>query len=124
MSISLFSYDVNPSVDPRLCRKSNHYVAQLVRAGRAFMLDERRAQLYAPVSILRDAADSMCDLPVIRGRNSCAKITNKEGELMRYVVRRFSYPVPAHGARSRPMYAKVVNKDLKESNIVTIKEPK
>ena len=38
---------------------------------------------------------------LIPGRNSCRKITNKDGELVRYLVKGFSYPVPAFGARSR-----------------------
>jgi hypothetical protein len=123
MSISLFSHDVNPSVDPRLCRKSNSYVARLVHEGRAFMLDERRAQLYAPTQDLMDSGRQLLQPAITRGRTSCGKVTNKDGELVRYVVKHFSYPVPARGARNRPMHVRVINKEPMETKAAILNEP-
>jgi hypothetical protein len=117
MSISLFSYDANPNVDPRMCGQSNARVAELVREGRAFMIDERRAQLYAPAQDLMDSGRQLHQQAIIRGRNSCRKITNENGELVRYVVKHFSYPIPRAiplGPRGKGMRAGIINKPPKK----------
>jgi len=52
MRISLFTHDANPGIDRPLCHKSKTYIARLILEKSAFMIDERRAQLYPPVAVL------------------------------------------------------------------------
>jgi hypothetical protein len=108
VSVSLFSHSANPEVDPRLCRKSNSYVAQLVREGRAFMIDERRAQLYGPLENMTTWNRPLQRPALISGRNSCRKVRGPDGEAL-YRLKHFSYPIPAVGGRNRRTPAAVIN---------------
>jgi hypothetical protein len=46
--IVLFSYAADLETDRPLCRKSKHYIAEEVAAGRVRMIDEWRAQMTQP----------------------------------------------------------------------------
>jgi hypothetical protein len=106
VSISLFSHDCNPAVDPRLCRVSNARCREQLAAGELFMLDERRAQLFkrknAPKKhVLNEAA-------VVSGRNSCRKIGKEAGHIF-FQIHHFSYPVPACVTHFHEVSAKLTN---------------
>lgn len=102
MSVSLFSHDSNPDIDPRLYRQSNARVADLVARGEAFMIDERRAQLFAPKE--PDWERKLNTPLAIPGSNSCRMVNG-----MLKVTPFPSYPIPACGARNRPMSAFLTN---------------
>lgn len=109
MRIKLFTHDANPSVDAPLCHKSKSYVAGLIVSGEGFMLDDHRAQLYAPRSV-HNRVDKEKRPALVPGRNSCRKVGREDrGDTIYFKVQGFSYPVPACGARHRPMYVSDVN---------------
>lgn len=110
MRIKLFTHDANPSVDAPLCHKSKSYVAELIVSGQGFMLDDYSAQLYAPRSIQNRISQEL-QRTLVPGRNSCRKVGRDDrGDNIYFKVQGFSYPIPACGVRSRPMYVSVVNK--------------
>lgn len=110
MRIKLFTHDANPSVDAPLCHKSKSYIADLIVSGAGFMLDDYRAQLYAPRSS-HNRVDKAKRPALVPGRNSCRKVGREDrGDTIYFKVQGFSYPVPACGARSRQMYVSVINK--------------
>jgi hypothetical protein len=70
--------------------------------GRKFRLEEARPTIPRDFYLPDNAPPA-----VIEGRNSCRKL----GEYpdISYRVKHFSYPVPAWGARNRPMHVAVIN---------------
>lgn len=71
--------------------------------GRTFRLHQS-----TPEPVLLDDVYVLIDLGPVEGRNSCRKV----GEYpdISYRVKHFSYPVPAWGARNRPMHVIDINR--------------
>ncbi|HZR31073.1 MAG TPA: hypothetical protein VFA76_04360 [Terriglobales bacterium] len=106
MRIRVFSHDSNPAVDPPLCHKSEAYVLDLLKKLRAFRIDDRSVQLYPP-----DEHSGWVPRVINRPRHwqpIRGVLQFVEGDIEGRKGK-FSYPIPACGARTRPVNVWEIN---------------
>ena len=113
MRLSIWSYDANPAVDPRLLKLSISRCELDVIAGLLVWVDPKdktKGCLTSPPAGYRPAGDEEPDDgPIGVGNLLPFSRVQKQIDGLHLAPDKIRYPIPALGARNRPMWVSDVN---------------
>lgn len=113
MRLSIWSYDANPAVDRRLLKLSLSRCEADVLSGRLVWIDiqekSKGCMTRPPTGFVRDSL-LLSDGPLGVGNLlPFARVQKKIDGGLHLAPDKINYPIPACGARSRPMWVRQVN---------------
>lgn len=114
MRLSIWSFDANPAVDPRINKRSLAHCEEQVVAGLLRWIDPG-VKSKGCFTVRTAGARGMWDEELTDGRLGCGNLipfsrSQKRIDFGVYLApEKINYPIPACGARSRPLWVKQVN---------------